>query len=118
MIFFKIASWTGLLTVTLRSPECEVWDLSSIFSAVLLLTPDIPLSVLNVPVRRDGGLLLLVLLLLLLPDLLLLLDLDLRLATGLLLLHLSLYLGLRDLDRLCLSRYLSWCSLSLRPSFL
>ena len=97
-----------------------MWDLSSIFSAVLLLTPDIPLSVLNVPVRRDGGLLLLVLvlLLLLLPDLLLLLDLDLRLATGLLLLHLSLYLGLRDLDRLCLSRYLSWCSLSLRPSFL
>ena len=90
--------------------------LSRILSAVLLLTPDIPLSVLSVPVRRDGGLLLLVLLLLLLlPDLLLLLDLDLRLATGLL--DLPLYLGLLDLLP-CLHRCLSWSFLSLSPNFL
>lgn len=90
---------------------------------VRLLAPDIPLSVFNVPGRRDGGLLLLVLLLLLLllllRDLLLLPDLDLLLAPGLLDLPLYLgLLGLLDLDRLCLCRYLSRCSLSLSPSFL
>ena len=93
--------------------------LSRILSIVRLLAPDIPFSVLNVPGRTDGGLLLLVLLLLLLllRDLLLLPDLDLRLVCGLL--NLSLYLlGLLDLDPLCRPRYLSRCSLSLNPSFL
>ena len=82
MIFLKIACWTGLLTVTLLSPEVL---LASSFPTVLLLAPDIPLSVLNL-----GGVLLLVLLLLRLLDLLLCLDLDLRLASGLLLLNLPL----------------------------
>ena len=91
MMFFKIASWTVLLTVTFLSAEVIA------LSTVLLLTPDSPLKLLKAPARLGGGVLLRVLLRVLSPRLrlldLLLLDLDLSL-------YLDLVRGLLDLDRL------------------
>ena len=97
MMFFKIASWTVLLTVTFLSEEVIA------LSTVLLLTPDSPdspdspLKLLKAPARLGVGVLLRVLLRVLSSRLrlldLLLLDLDLSL-------YLALVRGLLDLDRL------------------